>query len=160
MKQVLKALLFLSVLLSFHSSAEARFHHGGVWAGPGLYGSNWRRGYWFHGAYGGRDGWWWVIGPTWYYYTSPVYPYPPAGAQAVYIVQVPNALPPPASPPPESKAGGTPVPTATAPESATAEINGKKAAAFTYYCEKTKGYYPAITVCAEGWVATPVKGPN
>ena len=29
-----------------------------------------------HGAHGGRDGWWWVIGPDWYYFDQPVYPYP------------------------------------------------------------------------------------
>jgi hypothetical protein len=41
-------------------------HDRGVWAG----------GRWFHGPHRGHDGWWWVVGPSWYYYPAPVYPYP------------------------------------------------------------------------------------
>jgi hypothetical protein len=36
----------------------------------------WRGGHWWHGPYGGRDGWWWIVGPDWYWYAAPVYPYP------------------------------------------------------------------------------------
>jgi hypothetical protein len=36
----------------------------------------WRAGRWFHGRHEGRSGWWWVIGPNWYFYPAPVYPYP------------------------------------------------------------------------------------
>ncbi|HEX7688086.1 MAG TPA: hypothetical protein VF453_10280 [Burkholderiaceae bacterium] len=36
----------------------------------------WRGGRWVHGPHGGHPGWWWVVGPTWYFYPSPVYPYP------------------------------------------------------------------------------------
>lgn len=36
----------------------------------------WAGGYWHHGWYGPRFGWWWVVGPSWYYYPAPVYPYP------------------------------------------------------------------------------------
>jgi hypothetical protein len=36
----------------------------------------WRGGHWVHGHHGGRLGWWWVIGPTWYFYPAPIYPYP------------------------------------------------------------------------------------
>ena len=36
----------------------------------------WAGGYWHHGWYGPRFGWWWVVGPSWYYYPTPVYPYP------------------------------------------------------------------------------------
>jgi hypothetical protein len=36
----------------------------------------WRGGGWIHGRHDGRQGWWWVVGPQWYFYPAPVYPYP------------------------------------------------------------------------------------
>jgi hypothetical protein len=36
----------------------------------------WGTGRWYHGYHGGRFGWWWIVGPTWYIYPAPVYPYP------------------------------------------------------------------------------------
>lgn len=36
----------------------------------------WRGGRWVNAWHDGRVGWWWVVGPRWYYYPTPVYPYP------------------------------------------------------------------------------------
>ena len=36
----------------------------------------WRDGRWTHGRHDGRLGWWWVVAGLWYFYPSPVYPYP------------------------------------------------------------------------------------
>jgi len=36
----------------------------------------WRGGHWVHERHSGRLGWWWVVGPTWYWYPAPIYPYP------------------------------------------------------------------------------------
>jgi hypothetical protein len=36
----------------------------------------WRGGRWFHGPHEGRLGWWWIVGPSWYFYPRAVYPYP------------------------------------------------------------------------------------
>lgn len=36
----------------------------------------WRGGHWVHGPHGGRLAWWWVVGSSWYFYPTPVYPYP------------------------------------------------------------------------------------
>ena len=36
----------------------------------------WHQGRWHHGYHGGHQGWWWVIGSSWYLYPGPVYPYP------------------------------------------------------------------------------------
>lgn len=36
----------------------------------------WQHGHWFHGVGGHRLGWWWIVGPVWYLYPTPVYPYP------------------------------------------------------------------------------------
>lgn len=36
----------------------------------------WRGGHWYHGWHEGHLGWWWQVGPVWYSYPQPVYPYP------------------------------------------------------------------------------------
>jgi surface antigen len=36
----------------------------------------WHRGRWNHGWHDGREGWWWIVGGLWYWYPSPIYPYP------------------------------------------------------------------------------------
>jgi len=38
--------------------------------------ARWQGGNWQHMSHGGRLGWWWVVGPDWYYFDEPVYPYP------------------------------------------------------------------------------------
>ena len=57
----------------------------------------WRSGYWYHGRHTGYFGWWWVIGPSWYYYPAPVYPYPPEIA-VLPAPQVVTPAPAPAKP--------------------------------------------------------------
>jgi len=37
---------------------------------------HWSHGEWHHERHGGHYGWWWVVGPDWYFYDLPVYPYP------------------------------------------------------------------------------------
>lgn len=59
-------------------------------------GRSWRGGHWAHGWHGPRYGWWWIVGPTWFYYNVPVYPYPPVYTAPPVIVQ-PSA---PTGPPP------------------------------------------------------------
>jgi hypothetical protein len=36
----------------------------------------WQGGHWWHGDHDGRSGWWWMVGPSWYFYPAPVYPHP------------------------------------------------------------------------------------
>lgn len=38
--------------------------------------ARWRGGRWAHSWHDGRLGWWWVVGPDWYFYPRAVYPYP------------------------------------------------------------------------------------
>ncbi len=56
----------------------------------------WRRGYWRHGRYEGRMGWWWVTGNNVVYYSRPIYPYPtyPYAPDVVYAPPVIVAPPP------------------------------------------------------------------
>lgn len=51
--------------------------------------NRWRGGHWFHGPHDGRNGWWWQVGGTWYFYPAPVYPYPDP-----YVPPVVDAPPP------------------------------------------------------------------
>jgi hypothetical protein len=98
-----RILLLLVGLLS-PAGAMAR-HHGedrGHWGGgegwrghSGWHGDirhfdngRWRGGHWWHGNYSGRLGWWWIVGPDWYWYPTQTGPYPdpytPAGAAPGY----------------------------------------------------------------------------
>lgn len=36
----------------------------------------WRSGHWSRGVHNNRVGWWWVTNGLWYYYSSPIFPYP------------------------------------------------------------------------------------
>ena len=75
----------------------------------------------------GRWGWWWIVGPTWYFYPEPVYPYPnPYEPPVAVIVQPAPAKPAPPPPPPQN----------------------------WYYCESAKGYYPYVPACPGGWPRT------
>jgi hypothetical protein len=56
----------------------------------------WRGGSWFHGVHGGRAGWWWVVGPDFYFYSAPIYPYPDPYTPPV-VAAVPAAPAPAAS---------------------------------------------------------------
>lgn len=38
--------------------------------------ATWQGGRWQNVVHGGRLGWWWVVGPDWYFFGAPVYPYP------------------------------------------------------------------------------------
>jgi hypothetical protein len=88
----------------------------------------WRGGRWFHGPHFGRPGWWWVVGPTWYFYPSPVYPYPnPYIPPPSYLVTPPDDGVPP---PPTS---------------------------FWNFCASSNSYYPYVPTCPEGWQQVPAE---
>jgi hypothetical protein len=97
----------------------------------------WRRGRWYHGWHGGTLGWWWIVGPDfWFYYSTPVYPYPVYTPYPSYPAY--PAYPPaqdyqtPSGPPPEQ---------------------------YWYYCDNPKGYYPYVGECPTGWRAVPATPP-
>jgi hypothetical protein len=48
----------------------------------------WRGGHWVHGDHGGRFGWWWVVDGGWYWYPTPIYPYPDPYTPPV-VIQTP-----------------------------------------------------------------------
>jgi len=121
--------------------ARGEAHREGGWRGGGGHWDGrierfherdfavWRGGYWRHDWHGGRYGWWWLAGGLWYFYPSPIYPYPDPYAPPVVQVPVPAPAPAvPAAPPP---------------------------AQYWYYCDATGGYYPYVSTCPSGWRAVP-----
>lgn len=121
----------LAMTVSASAPAFARDHwHGGYHGGwHGDYGA-WRHGYWNHGWRGDRFGWWWTVGPDYYYYAEPVYPYPDPYVPPAVIVQAP------------------PQPTGVPP------------AQSWYYCDSPKGYYPYVSSCSVEWRQVPVTPPG
>jgi hypothetical protein len=87
--------------------------------------SVWRGGRWTHARHGGRLGWWWIVGPTWYFYPEPMYPYPSPWQPSEVIITGPGGVVP--MPPTQ----------------------------YWYYCEASRTYYPYVSVCPGGWQQVP-----
>ncbi len=82
---------------------------------------HWRGGRWFNGFHDGRSGWWWIVDDGWYFYPTPVYPYPdPYTPPMVVTTPVPVA---PVGVPPS----------------------------YVYYCKRPAGYYPYVAQCFGHW---------
>ncbi len=100
------------------------YYYGGrYWYGPAprFYGPGWGGGRWYHGWYGGRPGWWWIVGGNWYLYPAPVYPYPDPYALPVTVLPAPPAV------------------TGPAPQQS------------WYWCANPAGYYPTVPQCSVPW---------
>ena len=90
----------------------------------------WRGGRWVHGWHDGRFAWWWAVGGGWYFYPTPIYPFPTYVPPAVVVQQAP------------------PVPTGLPP------------AQFWYYCDNPQGYYPYVAACNGPWRQVPAAPPR
>lgn len=128
-------ILFILTTISLLANAQ----HGRPWHGGNIHRFEmhdrhiWSGGHWSHSRYRGRVGWWWVVGPSWYYYPRPYYPYPDPYTPPVVILE---STPAPSTP-------GTPPPVQN-----------------WYYCEAAKEYYPYVDNCPGGWKAVPVTPPK
>ena len=137
-----KPSLFILLLatVALPASAQER-HHGRGEARQQWHGDihrfhdhdihRWRSGRWVHGVHGGRQGWWWTVGPAWYWYPAPVYPFPDP-------YQPPLALAP-----------GEPLPPPPAP-GMSAPSRG-----YWYYCRDSGRYYPYVAQCRSPWERVP-----
>jgi len=105
----------------FHSHVEIWQGHGDIHHFHEHDYDHWREGRWFNGPHGGRDGWWWIVGGLWYFYPTPVYPYPDP-----YI-------------PPTVIVAPAPVESFSTPPST------------VYYCRSPAGYYPYVARCFVPW---------
>jgi len=96
-------------------------HHGDIHSFHDHDYDHWRGGNWFHGLHDGRNGWWWIVDGLWYFYPTPVYPYPDPYTPPVIAV----------APAPVSPYGVAPT--------------------YVYYCNRPAGYYPYVAACAGHW---------
>jgi hypothetical protein len=99
----------------------------------------WHTGHWFHGHHSGRLGWWWVLGPNFYFYPAPVYPFPDPFIPSI-VAPAPTVIAPPpvvAVPPP-------------------AIVAPSPAVSYWYFCHNPRGYYPYVPACYGRWHAVPV----
>lgn len=106
---------------AFHEHDVHRFSHDDL--------VRWRGGRWNRTCFGGRCGWWWFAGDQWYFYDTPVYPYPLVVSTVAYVEPVAVASPAPVvavAPPPMAVAAPPKI---------------------WYYCDNPAGYYPTIPTC-------------
>jgi Family of unknown function (DUF6515) len=82
-----------------------------------------------------------------YYYANDVYYVQQPGGYAVAEPPMVVAAPEQAAPPPPPQPGA-------APAGAPPAVGGT-----WYYCESSRGYYPYVTECGEGWKAVPAAPP-
>ncbi len=97
--------------------------------------STWTGGHWYHGPRDGRNGWWWYAGGAWFFYNTPVYPYPDYASTDYYADDYygPND-------------GG-----------AAPSANGGY---YWYYCSNPAGYYPYVQQCRGPWQPVAPTPPN
>ena len=145
----------------------------------------WRGGHWFQGRHDGRRGWWWIVGPTWYYYPAPVYPFPDPYQPPIAVLPPGQALPSywyycpnpvgyypyvaacatgwqrvaanSASGPPPVVASPAPV---MAPQPPPAPVTAPGAPQYWYYCQNPPGYYPTVERCNVNWQPVPAASPR
>lgn len=134
----LLAALFIAATPAALADRPGHGWHGDIHHPGGHDMGRWRGGHWYHGSHGGYAGWWWVVGPAWYFYPAPVYPYPDPYTPPVVVQQAPPTVVIQQAPP------APPAPT-TAPPAPQA----------WYYCDAAKGYYPYVPACPSGWVQVP-----
>jgi hypothetical protein len=89
----------------------------------------WTHGAWHRDWHDGRFGWWWTVGPYWYFYPEPIYPYPGYIPPAVVVQQAP------------------PVPAGLPPVQS------------WYFCDNPNGYYPYVASCNTAWREVPAAPP-
>lgn len=140
-----------------HHDHDGGFHHSAGWhgGGGGFHGVHmgvhhfaghdfahfsigdraaWRGGHWWHGPWHGRTGWWWFAGGAWYFYDSPVYPYP--GYVSDYYAD-------------DDYYDNDNTPDYGAPSGYS-----------WYYCQNPPGYYPYVQRCNTQWQAVPAGAPQ
>jgi hypothetical protein len=151
------ALAFLALSTSLAGPASADYYgrdvhwHGDIHRFHGRDFRIWRGGHWRHGYHDGRLGWWWVAAGFWYFYPSPVYPYPDPYIPPVVVNQPPVVVTQPqvvtsqptVMTPPPVVDSEPPAPSAAPPNQS------------WYYCDSSRGYYPYVQSCAEGWRPVP-----
>lgn len=94
------AVIYLASLAMPASATHHRHGHGARWHGDIRHFHErdlhrWRDGHWHHGRHAGRLGWWWVVGPAWYFYPARIATYPDPYLPPVEVAPPPAAIGPP-----------------------------------------------------------------
>ena len=126
------AIMAVGLMAGTAAADEWRGWHGDIHHFSERDWGHWRGGYWRHIWHDGRLGWWWVVGPYWYFYPSPVYPYPDPYVPPAMVMNQ-SAAPAPQGPPPTQS---------------------------WYYCDNPQGYYPYVQNCTTQWRSVPAMPPG
>jgi len=89
MKKIAVVLAMSALLLVTPCVSYADHWHGDINHFHEYDMERWHSGYWANRFHDGRNGWWWVVGGTWYFYPQPVYPYPNPYVPPVVVVPQP-----------------------------------------------------------------------
>jgi hypothetical protein len=105
--------------------------------------ARWRGGRWNNTCYGGRCGWWWFAGGQWYFYDSPIYPYPLEVSAITYLES-------------EGAAAAVAEPTMPVVQPAPAPaFSAQSLPQVWYFCAAANAYYPYVSSCPSGWQIVP-----
>lgn len=109
----------------------------------------WGGGRWRHTWWHGRYGWWWNVGPTWYFYDAPVYPYPTVVSPTYYDDENYD----------DDDQGGYEDQGGYDDQSGEQQDMGPGygggGPGSWYHCNKPEGYYPYVKECRSGWEEVP-----
>jgi hypothetical protein len=101
----------------------------------------WGGGRWRHTSWHGRFGWWWNVGPAWYFYDAPVYPYPEYVSPTYDDDENYD----------DEDQGGYDNQNGGGQDMGP----GYGGAGAWYHCNKPEGYYPYVKECRSGWEQVP-----
>lgn len=111
----------------------------------------WTGGHWRHTRWHGRYGWWWNVGPSWYFYTAPVYPYPGYVSSDSYDDESYD----------DGDQGGDDQGGYDNDNSGPGDDQGAGpgygGGGSWYHCAKPEGYYPYVKDCRSGWEQVPAQ---
>jgi hypothetical protein len=97
----------------------------------------WTGGRWRHTWWHGRYGWWWNVGPAWYFYAAPIYPYPEYVSPTYYDDESYDD-----EDGYDDQQGMDPG-------------YGGGGGGVWYHCNQPEGYYPYVKSCNGGWEEVP-----
>ncbi|MBV9992998.1 MAG: hypothetical protein JOZ72_17100 [Alphaproteobacteria bacterium] len=96
----------------------------------------WVGGHWHHMRWHGRWGWWWGVGGAFYWYPTPVYPYPEDISSTYYYDD-------------QDEDGDYGDYQGVGP--------GDQGGGMWYHCASPEGYYPYVKECKGGWESVPAE---
>jgi hypothetical protein len=114
----------------------------------------WTGGRWRHTRWHGRFGWWWNVGPSWYFYDAPVYPYPSDVSPTYYDDE--NYDDQDQGAYDEQNGPGDQY---EGDQQDMGPGYGGGGPGVWYHCASPEGYYPYVKECRNGWEQVPAN-PN